>query len=131
MKVITLRTEKRVQLVNITEKIQSLIRREKWEKGAILLFVPHTTAGITINEGADPDVCRDIEHVLSTLIPHRGPYRHMEGNADAHIKTVMTGNSNLVILEEESLKLGTWQSIFFCEYDGPRTRQVWVRYLPA
>ncbi len=131
MEKITIQTERRVQLLDITDKIQRLVQAKGWQEGALLLFVPHTTAGITINEGADPAVRQDIETVLNQLIPHRGNYRHAEGNSDAHIKTTLTGNSSFIILENGRLRLGTWQSVFYCEYDGPRSRSLWVQYLPT
>jgi len=129
MKTLSISTRERVQLIDITDKISEIVHEEGWENGAILLFVPHTTAGITINEGADPNVRGDIERTLSNLIPHRGSYRHAEGNSDAHIKTTLTGNMTLVILEDGNLKMGTWQSIFYCEYDGPRSRKLWIQHL--
>ena len=131
MKTISITTEKRNQLIDITDKISNLVQKEEWGNGAITLYSPHTTAGVTINEGADPAVRHDVEQTLSNLIPYHGSYRHAEGNSDAHIKTTLTGNSVLVILENGNLKLGTWQSIFFCEYDGPRSRKLWIQYLPA
>ncbi len=129
MESVIISTETRVQLIDITERIRDVVSEKGWKDGAVLLFVPHTTAGITINEGADPDVRRDLEATLSRLVPYRGSYRHAEGNSDAHIKTTLTGNSSLVILQDGRLKLGTWQSIFFCEYDGPRTRSLWIQHL--
>ncbi len=131
MEKISVVTDKRIQLIDITDKISELAYKKGWKDGVLLLFVPHTTAGITINEGADPAVRRDIEDTLAQLIPYRGHYRHMEGNSDAHIKTTLTGNASMVILEEGKLALGTWQAIFYCEYDGPRSRSLWVQYLPA
>jgi secondary thiamine-phosphate synthase enzyme len=91
--------------------------------------VPHTTAGITINEGADPDVKRDIVKTLEKAFPESGDYHHSEGNSDSHIKTMLTGNSSVVLLEDGRLVLGTWQTIYFCEYDGPRNRKVLVRII--
>ncbi len=129
METLSVTSENRVQLIDITNIISSFIREKGWENGAVILFVPHTTAGITINEGADPAVQRDIAHTLSSLVPFRGEYRHAEGNSDAHIKTVLTGTSALVILKNGHLQLGTWQSIFFCEYDGPRTRKIWIEHI--
>ncbi|MBW1659165.1 MAG: YjbQ family protein [Deltaproteobacteria bacterium] len=129
MEKISVTTGKRIQLIDITDKIRDIVHKNGWKDGAVLLFIPHTTAGITINEGADPDVRRDIEETLAQLIPYRGNYRHAEGNSDAHIKTTLTGNSSFVILENGNLKLGTWQSIFFCEYDGPRNRNLWIQHL--
>lgn len=129
METLNIATRKRVQLVNITDKISEIVHKEGWKNGAVLLFVPHTSAGITINEGADPAVQTDIEQTLSNLIPYHGSYRHAEGNSDAHIKTTLTGNMTLVILENGKLKLGTWQAIFLCEYDGPRSRKLWIQHL--
>ena len=129
MEKISVTTGKRIQLIDITDKVRDIVHTKSWKDGAVLLFVPHTTAGVTINEGADPDVRRDIEETLAKLIPYRGAYRHAEGNSDAHIKTTLTGNSSLVILENGNLMLGTWQSIFFCEYDGPRSRSLWIQFL--
>ena len=130
MKTLSISTQRRIQLIDITEKIHTLIQEERWERGAVIIFVPHTTAGVTINEGADPDVRRDIEQTLSRLIPYQGSYRHAEGNSDAHIKTTLTGSSVMIIIDNGNLRLGTWQAIFFCEYDGPRTRKIWVEHLP-
>ncbi len=129
MELINVSSTKRVQCIDITDKVSRLVNDMGWEEGALVLFVPHTTAGITINEGADPAVHRDVEESLTKLIPYRAAYHHLEGNSDAHIKTTLTGNSALVILENGRLRLGTWQAIFFCEYDGPRSRKVWVQYL--
>ena len=95
------------------------------------MYVPHTTAGITINEAADPSVVEDINTSLSHLIPHKGGYRHSEGNADAHIKASLMGSSVSITIAEGSLVLGTWQGVFFCEFDGPRTRRVLIKILPA
>jgi len=91
--------------------------------------VPHTTAGITINEGADPDVCTDIVTTLNELVPPHAGYRHMEGNADSHVKASLMGSSVSVIIDQGNLVLGTWQKIFFCEFDGPRTRKVLVKII--
>jgi secondary thiamine-phosphate synthase enzyme len=94
-----------------------------------LVYVLHTTAGVLINEGADPAVQRDVEKTLAKLVPLKGNYKHAEGNSDAHIKSIMTGNSQPIIIDNENLQLGTWQSIFFCEFDGPRSRKVLVKIL--
>jgi secondary thiamine-phosphate synthase enzyme len=99
--------------------------------GIVCLYVPHTTAGITINEGADPSVADDIQTFLNRVIPFKGPYRHLEGNSSAHIKASLVGPSVMVLLEEGRLILGTWQAIFFCEFDGPRRRQVYLKIIPA
>ncbi len=98
--------------------------------GVCHIYVPHTTAGVTINENDDPDVARDIEAMLDRLVPKDGPYQHWEGNADSHIKSALTGVSQTVMIEGARLALGRWQAIFFCEFDGPRERQVRVKILP-
>jgi len=113
-------------MVDITDEIQRAVSQDGMQEGICYLFVPHTTAAITINEGADPSVCQDILGKLDQLIPREDGYRHSEGNAAAHIKTSLVGSSVMVFLQGGKLSLGTWQSIFFCEFDGPRQRQVWL-----
>jgi secondary thiamine-phosphate synthase enzyme len=120
-------TKQRVQMIDITEQIQGLINAEKIGDGIASVFCPHTTAAITINENADPSVQSDITETLNSLIPHHTRYAHTEGNADAHIKSAIMGSSRTVFVEGGKLSLGTWQGIFFCEFDGPRTREVWVK----
>ena len=105
MEKISVTTGKRIQLIDITDKVRDIVHTKSWKDGAVLLFVPHTTAGVTINEGADPDVRRDIEETLAKLIPYRGAYRHAEGNSDAHIKTTLTGNSSVCFLLFRPLKM--------------------------
>jgi secondary thiamine-phosphate synthase enzyme len=95
--------------------------------GLITVFVPHTTAGVTINENADPDVTADMETVLDRMVPWDGGYRHSEGNTAAHVKASLMGSSAQVIVKDGKLRLGTWQSIYFCEFDGPRTRKIWLK----
>ena len=126
---ITLRvkTTRRTQLVDITAEVQKAVQGAGVAAGVCYLYAPHTTAGIAINEHADPDVASDVEAALDRLIPHQGPYRHSEGNSDAHIKAVLTGTSQMVLLEGGRLALGRWQGIFFCEFDGPRERSLWVK----
>jgi len=126
---ITLRvkTTRRTQLVDVTAEVQKAVKESGANAGVCYLYVPHTTAGIAINEHADPDVASDVEAALARLVPHAGPYRHSEGNSDAHIKAVLTGTSQVVFLEEGRLALGRWQGIFFCEFDGPRERSLWVK----
>ena len=131
MQEIQVSTTKREELVDITDKVQTLIRQNGWENGAVLLFCQHTTAGVTINEAADPSVVRDIIVNLRRLIPEKGDYRHMEGNSDAHIKSSLVGCSEMVVVEQGRLVLGTWQGIFFADFDGPRSRKVKVKWLPA
>jgi len=124
---ISVKTNSRTEMLDITSSVQKEIAKAGVLDGLCVVYVPHTTAGITINEGADPDVCTDILAKLNDLVPaHRG-YRHAEGNADSHIKASLVGSSVSVIVENGRLVLGTWQKIFFCEFDGPRTRKLCVR----
>ncbi|HUW31311.1 MAG TPA: secondary thiamine-phosphate synthase enzyme YjbQ [Planctomycetota bacterium] len=122
----SVKTHSRVELVDITDRVRSELRRSTVRDGACLVFVPHTTAGVTINENADPDVVRDIIAHLEKLVPANGNYRHSEGNSDAHIKASLMGFSLLVPVEAGQLALGRWQGIYLCEFDGPRTRKVYV-----
>jgi len=126
---ITVKTSSRTEMVDITPDVQECVREMDVTDGVCYLFVPHTTAGITINEGADPSVRRDIIRTLSKLIPHDGNYTHMEGNSDAHIKSTLVGSSLYVFVQKGKLLLGTWQSIFFCEFDGPRHRRVGIKVI--
>jgi secondary thiamine-phosphate synthase enzyme len=126
MKEIAVETHSRVEMIDITAAVQKAIREEKIEKGICLVYTPHTTAAITINENADPDVPRDILAALERAVPFSANYRHAEGNSAAHVKSSLVGASELVIIENGRLVLGTWQSIFFCEFDGPRTRKVLI-----
>lgn len=125
MRTLDLRTDERRALVDITDRVAETIGGDG--DGVWMLYVPHTTAGITINEGADPSVARDIRMVFEHLVPEDLSYRHAEGNAPAHVMSCLAGSSVLVAVEEGDLQLGTWQSIFFCEFDGPRSRNVWLR----
>lgn len=121
------KTPKREVLINITSDINKIVRNSKIKEGVCRVFVPHTTAGITINENADPAVMKDIINYLKKLIPQRAGFSHVEGNSDAHIKTSLTGPSLDVIIHNGGLMLGTWQGIFLCEYDGSRNRKVYVQ----
>lgn len=125
----TVATSDRCQLVDITADVQNIISESKIKTGMAVVFVSHTTAGITINENADPDVKHDMLLHLNTLVPQSREFRHGEGNSDAHIKASMMGSSVTVILSEGKLNLGIWQGIYFCEFDGPRSRKVWVKIL--
>lgn len=127
--VIRIKTQRHTELLDITAQVNQVVKKSGLKEGMCWLFVPHTTAGIFINEGADPTVCQDIEATLERLVPWKGGYQHLEGNAAAHIKAVLVGASQWVPIEEGRIKLGTWQGIFFCEFDGPRAREVWVRIL--
>ncbi len=118
-------------MIDITREIQELVRQSKLQQGICIVFVPHTTAAVTINENADPAVIHDIIDELSKVIPQQDNYRHVEGNSAAHIKTTIVGCSQAIIIEDGRLQLGTWQSIFFCEFDGPRHRKVWVKIITS
>jgi len=126
LKRIRVRTSRSTEMVDITEEIHGAISQEGIQEGVCHLYVPHTTAGITINEGADPSVRQDILDKLDQLIPREDGYRHSEGNAAAHIKASLVGFSVAVFLQGGKLSLGTWQSLYFCEFDGPRQREVWM-----
>jgi secondary thiamine-phosphate synthase enzyme len=121
------RTERRVQVLDVTRKVAQLVELADVMDGVCHIFVPHTTAGVTINEGADEDVARDIEAQLGRMVPKDSEYRHAEGNSDSHIKTVLVGPSTAAPVRGGKLNLGTWQAVFLCEWDGPRTRTVEVR----
>ncbi|HDS31075.1 MAG TPA: YjbQ family protein [Firmicutes bacterium] len=125
---INVKTGRRIEFIDITQKINNAIREYGWSSGILTVYCPHTTAAITINENADPSVQSDINSVLSKLIPHRGDYSHTEGNADAHVKSSLIGPSEQVILHAGEMILGTWQGIFFCEFDGPRDRRVHLHF---
>jgi secondary thiamine-phosphate synthase enzyme len=129
MKEITVQTHSRFEMIDITAAVQKAAREEKIDSGIGLVYTPHTTAAVTINENADPDVPRDILAALDSAIPLSANYRHREGNSAAHVKSSLVGVSEIVIVENGSLVLGTWQSIFFCEFDGPRTRKVIIKFL--
>lgn len=125
MEKIILKTKKRIDLIDITSRVQEKV---KLRSGVCFLFSPHTTAGLTINENADPSVQSDMINVLNKLIPEGDGYAHAEGNADSHIKSSLFGSSLTIFIEESKLALGTWQGIFFCEADGPRSREVWIKF---
>ena len=126
---IQVKTRFRAEMVDITHLVQKEVTKGGISEGICLVYVPHTTAGVTINEGADPAVCTDIMTKLNEIVPPNAGYRHMEGNSDSHIKTSLIGSSVTVIIENRSLVLGTWQKIFFCEFDGPRSRKVAVKLI--
>lgn len=128
MVTLTVSSSRRTEMIDITEQVASEVRKSGIEDGLLLVYVPHTTAAVTINEGADPSVKEDLLMVLNKVIPWKESYRHMEGNSPAHIKTSLVGPSELVIVENGRPVLGTWQSIFFCEFDGPRTRKVFLKW---
>ena len=127
--VFTVKSKSRTQLIDITSEIQKAVRSSGISEGLCMLYVPHTTAAITINESADPSVASDIMMVLNEVIPWKAEYRHLEGNSPAHIKSTLVGASEIIAIENGSLVLGTWQGIFFCEFDGPRTRKLHMRLM--
>lgn len=124
-------TPSREVLVDITSQVQEVVASLHAVAGVVHVSVPHTTAGITINEGADPSVGEDVVGKLADLVPRRGGYRHGEGNSDAHIKTVLTGSTLALPMEEGRVVLGTWQAVFLAEFDGPRKRRVLVQVTPS
>ena len=126
---ISVKSTKRTQMIDITEEIQQIVCDREIVTGQTILFVPHTTAAVTINEGADPDVQTDILSTVSDLIPQSNTHRHTEGNSDAHIKSSLIGASETVFIEDGRLVLGTWQHIFFFEGDGPRHRSLYVKII--
>lgn len=126
---ITIRTKATTEMIDITGQVQEKVTESGLEEGAVVLYVLHTTAAITVNEGADPSVRSDIIETLNEIVPWDRPYRHAEGNSPAHIKSTMIGPSEMIPFENGRLRLGRWQSIYFCEFDGPRTRSVLVTVL--
>jgi secondary thiamine-phosphate synthase enzyme len=129
IKNINVKTRSRTEFVNITSDVQKIVKESGVKSGICYVYVPHTTAGVTINEGADPSVVRDMQVFFNKLVPHSGDYQHMEGNSDAHIKTSLVGPSQVIIIDDGELLLGTWQAIFFCEFDGSRNRKVYVKII--
>jgi secondary thiamine-phosphate synthase enzyme len=127
---LAIKTSRRTELKNVTSEIDAAVRESDCADGVCHLYVPHTTAGVLINEGDDPAVARDIEATLDELVPHHGSYTHAEGNSDSHIKTALVGSSETIWIEGGCLVLGRWQAIFFAEFDGPRTRELRVKVVP-
>ncbi|MFA5116422.1 MAG: secondary thiamine-phosphate synthase enzyme YjbQ [Candidatus Omnitrophota bacterium] len=128
---VSVKTSSRVELLDITDKVRSVVSKSGLKEGVCFLFCPHTTAGLSINENADPSVKSDIANALNKLIPANAGYGHSEGNSDAHIKSSLLGSSLAVFVEAGNLALGTWQGIYFCEGDGPRSREVWIRLVES
>lgn len=126
-----IKTTKPQEFIDITQLINEEIKRQNVQEGMAVVFVPHTTAGVTINENADPDVVDDIIMALNRAFPVKGHYRHYEGNSHAHIKASLMGPSCTIIVENGRLKLGTWQGVYFCEFDGPRNRKVYIKIMKA
>ncbi len=129
MEKLSVKTSRREEMVNLTAAVQRLVGDQGWGDGLLHLWCPHTTGALTVNEAADPDVVRDMVASLATLVPRHGDYRHVEGNSDAHIKSSLMGPGLTLIVEGGRVQLGTWQGVFFCEWDGPRSRQVWAMFL--
>ncbi len=127
METLSVSTSERVDLVDITSQVAQEVAKRSVGTGTVTIYVPHTTCGVTINESADPDVVRDIKMHLTKLVPKDGGFRHSEGNSDSHIKTSMIGSSENIFIENGKLVLGTWQGIFLCDFDGPRTRKVYIK----
>jgi len=129
MEKINIKTSRRIELKDITEEIQDIVSKSKIKDGICFIFCPHTTAGLTINENADPSVQRDIMNTLNKLVPEGAGYSHAEGNADSHIKSSLFGSSLTIFITDGQLAFGAWQGIYFCEGDGPRSRQIWVKVM--
>ena len=129
METLRVKTGRRTQLVDVTTAVERVVAESGVVSGVCYVYVPHTTAGVMINEHFDPDVATDLEGVFERLVPRSGPYRHSEGNSDSHAKAVLTGSSQMILVEQGKLVLGQWQGVFFCEFDGPRERKIWVRVM--
>jgi len=129
VKILTISTHCRVEFLDITSQVEKVVEESGVKNGICIVFIPHTTAAVTINEGADPSVRRDIIAQLDKIIPSSGDYEHMEGNSPAHIKASLVGSSEVIFIEGGKLSLGTWQSIYFCEFDGPRRRKGIVKII--
>jgi secondary thiamine-phosphate synthase enzyme len=129
METFKVKTVRRTQLVDVTTQVEKLVIASGLANGVCYVYIPHTTAGVMINEHADPDVATDLEGVFDRMVPHDGPYRHAEGNTDSHAKAVLVGASQVIFVEKGKLVLGTWQGVFLCEFDGPRERKIWVKVM--
>ena len=125
--ILTLKTNQRTEFIDVTDKVRKAVQSAGVTDGLCFVFVPHTTAAVTINESADPNVKSDILMVINQMVPWSADYKHMEGNSPAHVKSTLVGASETIALENGTLALGTWQGIFFCEFDGPRTRKLHIR----
>jgi len=129
MKILEVKTARRTQLVDVTDRVRRAVENAGVGSGVCYVFVPHTTAGVMINEHFDPDVAADLEGVFEKLVPRAWPYKHSEGNSDSHAKAALAGTSAMIFVEEGKLMLGRWQGVFFCEFDGPRERKIWVKVM--
>lgn len=131
METLVLSTHAREELLDITRQLQNILAGQDWQDGVLVVFCPHTTCGLTINEGFDPDVAHDMTRFFHVRIPQNGDFRHAEGNADAHIKASLFGSSVHIIVEQGRMLLGTWQAVWLFEGDGPRERRLWLKWLKA
>ncbi|MGQ9855804.1 MAG: secondary thiamine-phosphate synthase enzyme YjbQ [Fervidobacterium sp.] len=129
LKKLSVRTSKRVEFLEITGEVRKFIGESGIREGIVVIYVPHTTCGVTVNEHADPSVVSDMTKHLGKLVPEDAGYSHIEGNSDAHIKTSIIGSSLTLIINNGSLMLGTWQGVFLCEFDGPRTREIYLKII--
>lgn len=129
MEVLRVKTGRRTQFVDVTDLVERAVAKSGVSSGICYVYVPHTTAGVAINEHFDPDVATDLEGVFERLVPRAGAYRHAEGNSDSHAKAVLTGASQMIFVDGGKLMLGQWQGVFFCEFDGPRERKMWVKVM--
>ena len=129
METFEVRTSRREELIRVTSALQELVDAKGWRDGALVVYCPHTTAALTVNEAADPDVAADLVMALSRLLPREAGYKHVEGNSDAHVKTTLVGPSQTLIVSGGRIQLGTWQGVFLCEWDGPRNRKLWAQWL--
>lgn len=125
----SVKTSGRTEFINITQQIKQAVEKSGVKDGAVVIYVPHTTAGVTINEGADPAVMVDLKKHLDKSVPWNAAYSHSEGNSAAHIKSTLVGATEHVLIDNGKIMLGTWQKIYFCEFDGPRTRNIWVKII--
>ncbi|MHB2154892.1 secondary thiamine-phosphate synthase enzyme YjbQ [Calditrichota bacterium GD2] len=126
-----IRSTSRTEMIDITHEVQKVVTDSGLQSGLAVILVPHTTAAVTINENADPTVQRDILYEINKVIPFEDGYHHFEGNSAAHIKSSLFGSSQTIIVENGQLQLGTWQGIYFCEFDGPRNRKIWIQLVPG
>jgi secondary thiamine-phosphate synthase enzyme len=131
MEKLSVQSNDRTAIIDMTHQIQAIVKESGIKSGVCYVYIPHTTAGVTINENADPDVKADMLMEINKVIPFSDSYRHMEGNSAAHIKASLFGNSEMIIVEDGRLQLGTWLGIFFCEFDGPRSRKVWIKLISS
>jgi len=126
---LSIKTNNKVELIDITTKVQNAVQKADLESGLVEIYIPHTTAAVTINENADPDVKTDIKKEINKIVPFDDNYSHLEGNSAAHIKSSLFGVSQSIIVENRKLLLGTWQGIYFCEFDGPRSRNIYLKIM--